>query len=98
MVSRGADGMTAFTADGAWRAAPPERVAGNPTGAGDAAAAALAAGAVAGAPWPERLRDAVALSASAVTQPTAGSVDLAYYRGLLHRIVVERHDAPGLDR
>jgi tagatose 6-phosphate kinase len=98
VVTLGADGMAAFTADGTWRAAPPERVAGNPTGAGDAAAAALAAGAVAGASWPDRLRDAVALSAAAVSQPTAGSFDPCRYRGLVHRVVVERHHAPGLDR
>jgi tagatose 6-phosphate kinase len=98
VATHGAAGMTAFTAGGSWRAAPPTRVVGNPTGAGDAAAAALIAGAVAGAPWPDRLRDAVALSAAAVLQPTAGSVDLDHYRGFVPQIVVEEHHAPGLDR
>ena len=48
VVSLGAEGMLAVTPDGIWRAAPSERVAGNPTGAGDAAVAALAAGLVEG--------------------------------------------------
>jgi tagatose 6-phosphate kinase len=98
VASFGAAGMTAFTPGGSWRAAPPTRIVGNPTGAGDAAAAAPVAGAVAGAPWPDRLRDAVALSAAAVIQPTAGSVDLQHYRGFVPQIVVEEHHAPGLDR
>jgi tagatose 6-phosphate kinase len=98
VASLGEAGMTAFTSEGSWRAAPPNRVAGNPTGAGDAAAAALVAGAVAGTPWPERLRDAVALSAAAVARPTAGSVDLTVYRTFVHRVFVEEHHAPGFDR
>ena len=90
--------MTVFTPGGSWRATPPARMVGNPTGAGDAAAAALIAGAVAGAPWPDRLRDAVALSAAAVLQPAAGSFDMHHYRRFVPRIVVEEHHAPGLDR
>src|SRR5215216_6050282 len=80
------------------RPAPPTRLAGNPTGSGDAAAAALIAGAVAGAPWPDRLRHAVALSAAAVLQPTAGIVDLRDYRRLVPQILVEERHALGLDR
>jgi len=98
VVSLGAAGMAAFTPEGSWRAAPPTRLAGNPTGSGDAAAAALIAGAVAGAPWPDRLRDAVALSAAAVLQPTAGIVDLRDYRRFAPRILVEERHALGLDR
>jgi fructose-1-phosphate kinase PfkB-like protein len=97
VVSLGAAGMTAFTPEGSWRAATPAPVVGNPTGSGDAAAAAIIAGAVAGAPWPDRLRDAVALSAAAVLQPTAGSVDLRDYLKLVPQILVEEHHAPGLD-
>jgi tagatose 6-phosphate kinase len=98
VVSLGGAGMAAFTPEGSWRAAPPARLAGNPTGSGDAAAAALIAGAVAGAPWPDRLRDAVALSAAAVLQPTAGIVDLRDYRRFVPQILVEERHAPGLDR
>jgi tagatose 6-phosphate kinase len=98
VASLGEDGMTAFTSDGSWRAAPPTRVAGNPTGAGDAAVAALIAGAVASTPWPDRLRDAVALSAAAVIQPMAGSFDVNHYRSFVHQIFVEESHAPGLNR
>jgi tagatose 6-phosphate kinase len=98
VVSLGAAGMAALTPEGSWRAAPPARLAGNPTGSGDAAAAALIAGAAAGTPWPDRLRDAVAVSAAAVLQPTAGTVDLRDYRRLIPQILVEEHHAPGLDR
>jgi tagatose 6-phosphate kinase len=42
VVSRGANGLLAVTDKAAWTAAPPEPLRGNPTGAGDAASAALA--------------------------------------------------------
>ncbi|RDI21504.1 1-phosphofructokinase family hexose kinase [Lentzea flaviverrucosa] len=77
LVSDGARGMTAHTADGVWAAAPPEVISGNPTGAGDAAVAALVAGWH--LPWPERLAEAVALSAAAVRAPLAGDFDRAFY-------------------
>jgi tagatose 6-phosphate kinase len=80
VVSRGADGLLAVTAEGRWSAAPGEPVAGNPTGAGDAAVAALTVGLVEGRPWPDRLADAVALSAAAVGAPVAGGFDEASYR------------------
>ena len=47
MVSLGPAGLLAVTAEGCWQARPPAAVAGNPTGAGDAVAAALAHGLVA---------------------------------------------------
>ena len=80
VVSSGSDGMLAVTPEGVWRATPAERLAGNPTGAGDAAVAALAAGLVDRRPWPERLADAVALSAAAVAAPLAGSFDPELYQ------------------
>ena len=98
VASLGEAGMTAWTPGGCWRAALPAPVVGNPTGAGDAATAALIGGAAAGAPWPDRLRDAVALSAAAVLQPTAGSFDMDHYREFVPQIVVEAQHAPGLDR
>ncbi len=73
VVSLGTDGLLAVTPEGRWRGPVPERLAGNPTGAGDAAAAALAA--TAGLPWPARLVEAVAWSAAAVPVPHAGEVD-----------------------
>jgi 1-phosphofructokinase family hexose kinase len=75
VVSLGVDGMIAVTEEGRWRAEPPYVVAGNPTGAGDAAVAALAAGMAERQPWPQRLRSAVAWSSAAVAASVAGSVD-----------------------
>jgi tagatose 6-phosphate kinase len=80
VVSLGAEGLVAITEDGVWRARPPEAVRGNPTGAGDAVVAALAAGLAAGRGWPDRLAEAVALSAAAVHAPAAGEFDDAAYR------------------
>jgi tagatose 6-phosphate kinase len=89
VISLGVDGLLALTPEGAWRASLPERVAGNPTGAGDAAVAALTAGLLAGLPWPDRLRDAVALSAAAVAAPLAGSFDADHYRRYIPAVRVE---------
>ncbi|MGI5500062.1 1-phosphofructokinase family hexose kinase [Lentzea sp. CA-135723] len=77
LVSDGAQGMTAYTPDGTWTAAPPEVLSGNPTGAGDAAVAALVA--AWHLPWPQRLAEAVALSAAAVRAPLAGDFDRSFY-------------------
>jgi tagatose 6-phosphate kinase len=88
VVSLGPDGLLACTSEGGWRAAPPERVSGNPTGAGDAAVAALAAGVAGGRPWPLRLAHAVALSAAAVRVPLAGGFDAAAYRAWAGRVRV----------
>lgn len=54
---------------------PTERLAGNPTGAGDACLAALAADLAHGSSRPDQLRTAVAWSAGAVHAPYAGDVD-----------------------
>jgi tagatose 6-phosphate kinase len=89
VVSRGPDGMLAVTPEGVWQAVPAERLSGNPTGAGDAAVAALAAGLVGDRTWPERLADAVALSAAAVGAPLAGSFDEELYRRNLARVEPE---------
>jgi tagatose 6-phosphate kinase len=90
VVSCGSAGLLAITEDGGWRAVSPEVVAGNPTGAGDALVAALAVGAIRQAPWPDRLRDGVAWSGSAVASPVAGEIDLPTCARLAPEIVVER--------
>lgn len=83
----------------AWKAKPPEVSTGNPTGAGDAAVAALALGVLeSGDTTSTGLTDhivrAAALSASAVTDTTAGHVDLETYdRFLRHTTLEEIHDA-----
>ncbi|MFB7919050.1 1-phosphofructokinase family hexose kinase [Streptomyces sp. NPDC056061] len=91
VASLGPDGMLAVTPDGVWRASPPDRVRGNPTGAGDSAVAGLLSGLVEGLAWPDRLRRAVALSAATVLSPTAGDFDRTAYEELLPRVDVEEH-------
>ncbi|WP_370949469.1 1-phosphofructokinase family hexose kinase [Amycolatopsis sp. cg5] len=80
IVSLGKDGMLAVTQAGTWHATPTEVLTGNPTGAGDAAVAAIALGLLRRDSWPRILRDAVALSAAAVRGALAGDVDLPYFR------------------
>ncbi|GAA1229368.1 1-phosphofructokinase family hexose kinase [Kitasatospora nipponensis] len=94
VVSCGPDGLYALTPQASWRATPPERLSGNPTGAGDACVAALAAGLASGTPWPDTLREAVALSAAAVPCPVAGDFDADLYHRFRTTVTVEDvHDA-----
>ncbi|WP_308163027.1 hexose kinase [Nocardia alni] len=89
IATRGAEGMIVVTSTGAWSAASPEPVAGNPTGAGDAAAAAVIAALADGEPdWPAVLADAIATSAAAVVIPVAGEIDRAVRTRLLPAITV----------
>jgi tagatose 6-phosphate kinase len=83
--SHGPEGLRAWR----WRARPPRHIEGNPTGAGDACVAALARGLLHGTPWPQLLREAVALSAAAVASPVAGHVDLELYAALKPEVKVE---------
>jgi tagatose 6-phosphate kinase len=92
VISHGPEGLVAVADQGRWRVAPPERVSGNPTGAGDAAVAALTAGIVRGLSWPERLADAVALSAAAVGAPLAGDFDAELYRRHRRHVHVQALD------
>ncbi|WP_129310714.1 1-phosphofructokinase family hexose kinase [Streptomyces sp. L2] len=94
VASRGPEGLYAVTPEGTWRAAPPRTVSGNPTGAGDACVAALAAGLHFGRPWERTLAEAVALSAAAVARPVAGEVDQAVYEQFRTTVSVERTHAP----
>jgi tagatose 6-phosphate kinase len=90
VATLGADGLVASTVDGHWHARLPMPLSGNPTGAGDACAAALAAGLLRGKPkWPELLADAVAWSAAAVVAPAAGVVDPDRIRQLRPAVAVE---------
>jgi len=88
VASLGAEGLLAENAAGRWRAAPPRRVHGNPTGAGDSAVAGLLSGLVEDLPWPERLARAVALSAATVLAPAAGEFDRAAYEALAGQVAV----------
>ncbi len=90
VITDGAAGMVAVSADGAWRAAPVQPVRGNPTGAGDACTAVVAATVASGnVDWPAMLRSAVAASAAAVLTPVAGDIDLEAYRRWSPEVVVQ---------
>jgi tagatose 6-phosphate kinase len=90
VVSLGPDGLLAVTGDGCWQARPAAVLAGNATGAGDAATAALAHGLLLGRPWPERLAHAAALGAAAVAAPVAGEFNHADYADSLTKISVSQ--------
>ncbi|MCM2577250.1 1-phosphofructokinase family hexose kinase [Streptomyces meridianus] len=93
-ASLGAEGMLVATADGGWRAAPPRRIRGNATGAGDSAVAGLLSALAEGQAWPQRLARAVALSAATVLAPAAGEFDRSAYEDLLPRIDVRACASP----
>jgi tagatose 6-phosphate kinase len=90
VVSLGPRGLLAVTADGTGQAAPPARVTGNPTGAGDAVVAGLTYQLVLGRPWTERLRHATALGSAAAGAPAAGEFSRAEYQRLLAEVLVTR--------
>jgi 1-phosphofructokinase family hexose kinase len=93
VVTLGADGLWAVTADGSWQAVPSAQVRGNPTGAGDAVAAGLVHGLVLGRPWEERLRHAVALGTASAAAPVAGEFSPADYAEALAGVRVNRGEA-----
>jgi tagatose 6-phosphate kinase len=91
VASLGEDGLVAVTDHGSWRVRVPESLRGNPTGAGDACVAALAAGHA--LDWPARLAEAVAVSAAAVPCALAGDIDQHTYTRLRPAITVEALNA-----
>lgn len=93
VASLGEGGLLALTPDGDWSARLEVPLQGNPTGAGDACVAALAAGLAAGTPWEELLVDAVALAAAAVVCPVAGTIDPRVYRRSRDEVVLEEAHA-----
>ncbi|MGW3283842.1 1-phosphofructokinase family hexose kinase [Streptomyces sp. NPDC001002] len=90
VASLGAQGLLAVAPEGRWRAVPPARIPGNPTGAGDSAVAGLLSGLVEQLPWPDRLTRAIALSAATVLAPVAGEFDRSAYEELLGRVAVTK--------
>jgi tagatose 6-phosphate kinase len=82
VASLGRHGLLASTVDGSWHAHPAAPLPGNPTGAGDAAVAALARGIAYRLPWTQRLADAVGLSGAAVVSTVAGTVSTGDYQRL----------------
>lgn len=94
MLSLGAEGMLAVTADGILQARLPEPLAGNPTGAGDAAVAAVATLFDSGERDIETvLRRATSWSAAAVLMPLAGEIS-PQHPELAGRLVVAAVNAP----
>ncbi|MEU6211617.1 1-phosphofructokinase family hexose kinase [Streptomyces sp. NPDC093224] len=88
VTSLGPDGLLAATAEGAWHAAPPRPLSGNPTGAGDSAVAGLLSALAEGLDWPDRLTRAVALSSATVLAPTAGEFDPRTYEEVRGSVTV----------
>ncbi|MFG2128928.1 1-phosphofructokinase family hexose kinase [Streptomyces sp. NPDC048751] len=88
VASLGPEGLLASTPEGRWRARPPARAHGNPTGAGDSVVAGLLSGLVEHLPWPEILARAAALSVATVLSSVAGEFDRAAYEELLGRVAV----------
>lgn len=82
LATRGSDGIVATSPDGSWLVSPPHVAVGNTTGAGDAAAAAVAIALSRGASLPDAACDAVALAATAVAAPVAGQIDPRTYAEL----------------
>jgi tagatose 6-phosphate kinase len=67
----------------------PAALAGNPTGAGDALVAALAAGLASRSTWQQTVQDAVTWSAAAVLQPIAGEIDPDDVARLASQVLME---------
>ncbi|MFD0258515.1 1-phosphofructokinase family hexose kinase [Kitasatospora indigofera] len=90
VASLGPDGLLAVTPAGTWRAflSPAAAIRGNPTGAGDAAVAALAMGLADRTPLPQALNHAVALSAATVHAPYAGMFDRRAYERYLTQVQI----------
>ncbi|MEV7726621.1 1-phosphofructokinase family hexose kinase [Streptomyces sp. NPDC087917] len=88
VTSLGPAGLLAATPEGAWQAAPPRPLGGNPTGAGDSAVAGILAALTHGLDWPARLVQAVALSAATVRAPVAGEFDPRTYEEVRGSVTV----------
>lgn len=89
VASDGPDGLICSGPDGSWRGRPERTLVGNPTGAGDALVAAIAAGLTRGLATPEWLRLGVGSSGAAVLDPVAGRVDPRMVEQLAARAVIE---------
>ncbi len=93
VVTLGAAGAIAVTAEGAWRAIPPQVDVVNDAGAGDALAGCLAWARSVGQDWPAALRLGVAAAVAVVTTPGTAACDRASVDRLMPLVRVE----PGAD-
>ena len=98
VLTLGELGLMAAADGECWAVAPPRRVHGNPTGAGDATAAGIALGLAHRWDWPTTLTHAVSLGAAAVLTPVAGEVDLDAYRAFLLDVRPELVEHSPIDR
>lgn len=89
LVSLGPDGLAACSPGRIVRARGIPELAGNPTGAGDAVVAALAAGLLRGDQLGEIMRACAATGSAAVLQPTAGTVDVDDIDRLRADVIIE---------
>jgi tagatose 6-phosphate kinase len=95
VVTLGPRGLVAVMPHGSVHARLPVAVVGNPTGAGDAACAAVArclsaAGSAARIQVERLAAEAVATAAAAVLCPVAGQIDVAAYQRWLPSVIVEQ--------
>lgn len=95
VVSDGPDGLTSFDSTSVLHIRPPTLSAVNPTGAGDAAVAALAVGLLHGDSAQQSLLRACVWSAAAVLQPVAGLIDTTVLAELGAQLTI---DTPALAR
>lgn len=90
MATRGSDGLIFTDRSGSYRVRTPCGVSGNPTGAGDAAAAGIALALSRGSDILTAICDGVALGTSAVAMPVAGLVDLELFHQVRAQVTAER--------
>jgi len=93
VVSLGAHGLLAVCSGGTLLARPPQGVAVNPTGAGDAAVAGLAYGLRRGRRWPELLAHATALGTATAGASSAGTYSASHYERLVPAVRITRIEA-----
>jgi tagatose 6-phosphate kinase len=99
VVTSGADGLMARTPAGSWRGwLDRDLDPVNPTGAGDACVAALAAGITEERSWQEMIADAVCWSAASVLSGVAGEVDTDEVARIGPSVRVEAFDGARLHR
>lgn len=95
ITSLGADGLALATTSGTVVASLGSSLTGNPTGAGDALVAAVAAGlsSTMGTSWAKRIQDAlptaIGWSAAAVLSPVAGEIDDAVVDELIGHVTIK---------
>lgn len=96
VASSGPDGLCVTDATGLGvQARPGRELRGNPTGAGDAAVAAIVLGLLRSAAWEDIARSAVAASGAAVLEPVAGVVDPSRVAELAEQVTVTELPGPG---